>query len=173
MLVAILHIIGTLLVLFIFFIATGIHATYRSEKRLRNILTVAAIRLSIPAPDIEEKKHASELAQYLINEYDSNKFRNRISDFFQPVFVLYEALTYLIQLGIVALSAWSAFALNYSNAKIAWIAVAAAILLWIGNLLLEALLQLATGRAPGEAKDGRRIAAKLNERNLTGEDYLG
>lgn len=165
MVVALLHLVGTVIVLFIFFIATGLLENYRSVKRQDRVFTAAAIRLGIPATQIDEEKHAGDLARYLTNEYDSNKFRNRISDLGRPFFVLYEILTYLIQAGIVAASAWFAFTADYTNASLAWLAVGAAILLWIGNLLLASVVYLATGRSPGEAKDGRKIAAKLNEIN--------
>jgi hypothetical protein len=162
MLAAILHIVGAIISLLLFFFITGLIENARSVRRRDHVLSAAAIRLGIPIDQLDRKEHSKVLAQYLMNEYDGNSLKNRVSDISQPFFTLYEALNYMIQLGIVALAVWAALNDNYAQASNVWVALVVALVLFIGSRLLEAALYLVTGRSPGEARDGRCFAKNLN-----------
>lgn len=161
MIAGLLHIAGTLFLLVAFFLITGTIDGYKSRRRLDSVLRTAAVRLCVSHKELLEGNHRNQLARYLSKAYSTDTLGNRLSDLFRPGLVGLEVISYLSQLGVVILAAWRAVTVDNGYAASAWIAFPIAVFFWMLIMLASVLCYLFTGRAPGEARDARKLVAEL------------
>lgn len=161
MLIAIFHIVGTLVVLFIFFFVSGLVEQILGRRRYKLIMESAAAELQLGLEDLLNENGKRQLAKYMAERYGRDKLANRISDAFRPVIMIGEGTSYLVQVVIVIWAAWLAFSEHIAFAQNAWFAVGAAVLLYLVFQLGTVLCYLLTGRGPGEASDARKMIREL------------
>lgn len=161
MMIALLHVFGTIVILFLIIIISGTLDGNRSRKKMNGVMERAAIEMGFRKKDVFDGKHDIELARYLFERYSTDKLVNRFSDIFSPILVAIEIISFLVQFGFVVLIAWLAFTDNIDLSKNVWIAVPIALLFLVLNQLLVLFCYFSTGRAPGEARGARNIASSL------------
>ena len=157
MLMAVVHIIGTLLTLTVFFFATVSLEAYRSRRRLEGVLETAALRLGLSRERVCDGAHEDQVIRYLADTYGTKHIANRFSDLCRPLTVTLEVLSYFSQITIVAFAVWITFTEGFSYTPVAWIALIVAACFWGLIMLTSAICYLVTGRRPGEARDAREL----------------
>lgn len=158
MIYALLHIVGTTLVLIIIFLISGIllHVKW-GVKRLNEVLELAAYEKGIRVEDMFNREHNSEMCSYLYEKYSSDKFVNRLSDMFRPIFVVIDYISVIISGGFVVMITYFAFTEDIEIAKFAWFAVPISLIFIIIYRVFYWFCFLLTGRGAGEAKSLRKL----------------
>src|SRR5690554_6016789 len=164
MIIAVLHILGAIFVLFLIFIIPGVLFEVKwGIKRSDEILECAAIEMGLPKEEVFSGKYNPEISRYLLERYSANKFANRLSDMFRPILITIQVLGCAAQLGLIVLVIWFSFTESLEFSKSAWFAVPIALLFLILHRGLFWLCYLSTGRPAGEAKQVRKLALNLIE----------
>ncbi|CAB1078374.1 hypothetical protein D1AOALGA4SA_6119 [Olavius algarvensis Delta 1 endosymbiont] len=161
MLTAVFHIVGVMVALIVVLLASGLIDSHFSQKRFERTLETASVKLDLPRRGVFTGEYDAQIARYLADRYDADRISNRISDIGRPAFLVLEWFSYAVQLSIVVIAGWCAFTKDPAYAAAAWFALVAAIVFWVVNVLASALMYLATGRVPGEARDARALFIKL------------
>lgn len=173
MVIATLHLVGTIVVLVAVMFLSGIIDSRVSHKRLERVLDAASVKLNLPRDGVFAGEFNSEIARYLAERYDADQWLNRISDVGRPFWLAGEWLSYSAQLAIVVFAGWFAFTDDPSYAAVAWFAVLVAFLMWALIACSTALLYVLTGRVPGEAIDARALSVRLrNDRDISPTNAL-
>lgn len=161
MLIAVLHLLGTLGALVAILLLRGFVDGHLSRKRMERIIGSASTKLNAPREAVATDQYRTELSTYLAERYDENRIANRISDLGRPALIALEFIGYTVQLVIVTVAGWFALTDDPGHAPLAWLAVVAAIGFWLLNVVASGVLFLATGRSAGEARDARSLSAQL------------
>jgi hypothetical protein len=165
MLIAIAHIGGTMLVLFILGVLNLWLISWESERNAKRRLQSAALALGGGVEQLEREEMIPRLVQYSADRFSSELFRNRLADFCGPLRTVWVWLGSLCQLLALGAVVWSAFISGPDVAVVAWSAVGIAIFFWVTTILSSYACLLLTGRFPGEAKAARTaLSSFLEER---------
>lgn len=162
MLLPILHLLGTLVTLFLIMIASSAISVWSGSKIYDRVLAKASIQLDLPHRELKAGSHDKELARYLSDRYDDDKFNNRLSDLFQTLITLLEIIGFLAQISVVVIAAWFAFTEDPAYAASAWAAILVSLFFLVVVFLIMVICKLLTARAAGEAKRGRELVQSLN-----------
>lgn len=161
MLIAILHIVGAVLVTFVFGVIVLFISSWEIERNNRALLQDLAITLGVAVEDVTDEKHSSRIVELTSERFSNDRFGNRLSDLCGVVRTAWDWLGWLLQictfLGIV----WYTVTESLSNAINAWWIVAIGVFFWIAGVLFALTCRLLTGRYPGQAKKARKGVAEF------------
>ena len=158
MIIAALHITGTIIVLFLIFLIAGILFQVKwGYKRLDTILELAAFENGVRLEDMFNRDHNTQICGYLYTKYSPDKFANRISDMFRPILILIDYVSYIMQTAVILMTTWFTLTDDLETAKFAWLAVLVALIFIIIHRLIFWLCYLITGRTAGEAQSMRNL----------------
>ncbi|WP_417422131.1 hypothetical protein [Halomonas sp.] len=165
MILASLHILGTVFVLFFIFIATTILFEISFRRKINEVFEHAANELDLKPEEVSDEKHKSKVAVYLIKRYSSDRFSNRLSDMIGIILYAVEIISFITQLALVVFITWLTFSDSVDAAKTAWLIVPVSLAFLIFHQLLYWISYLSTGRIAGEAKAVRKYALGLAGKN--------
>lgn len=165
MLIAITHIIGAVIVLFVFGLATVWVAGWESERNQKREKEEIAIRLGVAVGDLDNQELYPKLVQFSSERFSSELFRNRLSDFAGIIRTGWAWLGGLIQVIVFGIVVWQTFAEGADNAVYVWTLVAISIFFWIVSIIFSLVCRLLTGRYPGQAKATRKSLAEFLRMN--------
>lgn len=158
-LVAIFHIVGTVVTLVVFgHLVVGILQSLQ-ERNHKRVLQEIATTLGLPMSALEKKVNRPKYVQVASERYSNELLRNRLSDLCGVMLTLWVLIGALIQWGIVGYTIWLLFTEGPSIGLFPWVAVGVAIFFWLASMILLFACYILTGRFPGEARASREAWA--------------
>ncbi len=119
-----------------------------------------ALALGVPEFKLNSPEMQSRVLQYLAERYSSDRFCNRLSDFFGTIASISFGLSYLAQFGVLVTAIWLVIDGDHSAATASWLSVVIFYLTYVWAFVFNFLCRLLTGRLPGEAKSYRKTLAQ-------------
>ncbi len=160
MLVAIAHIVGTVVALAAFGLFLIWIGQWESERNKKRVLQEVATKLGLPLSALEQEVHQPEFLRVVSERYSNELLRNRLSDLCGVLRTLWGWIGALIQYGIVGYTLWSLFAEGPEMGPFAWFAVGTAVFFWLVSVIFSFACYVLTGRYPGEARASRKALAQ-------------
>jgi hypothetical protein len=163
MLMALIHIAGTVAALFAFGILLVWINGWEVERNKSRLLQELAAKLGTTVVQLEADANTSRLVQASFERYSNELLKNRLSDLCGVVRMIWGWLGSALQYGVLAYVLWSAVAENSNNAVFAWSAIGIAVIFWLTSLVFSFACYVLTGRFPGEARAARKSLAQFSE----------
>ena len=163
--IAIAHIVGSIVVLIIFSIFIMYVASIEAEKIQKQSAEEASVALGIPIEKLESEEYAKKILEYSHQKFGSDLFQNRLSDLCGSIRTLWGWLSNLAQILILGTACWYTATDSLENAIYSWWLVGAGIAFWFVSYIFSLTCKLLTGRYPGQAKGARESAAKWVKEN--------
>lgn len=164
-LVAVAHIVGSLLVLVVLGVLLLLVGTWESERNKKRVFQEAAAKLGVTVDVLNEERLTEKIVQFSSERSSNELLRNRISDLCGVVRTLWGWIGSMLQVLALGATVWFTLTENLQNALFAWVAPGIALFFWVISVLFSLLCYVLTGRYPGEAKLARKSLAQfLNER---------
>ena len=164
-LIAIAHILGSIIALIGFGIIVTLATAWESERNQKRALEETSVSLGVKVEDLNNKELEPKILQLSSERFSSELHRNRLSDFCGLVRTLWGWFGSLTQVLVLFSVIWYAITDSSDNAIYAWFVVGIAISFWVASYLFSLICKLLTGRYPGEAKLARKAAADWLENN--------
>ena len=168
-LIAIGHIIGVLIVLVALSIGTVMLVGWEGARNHKSALQEASLALGIPIDDIDNAEYEDRIIQFGAERYTSELLRNRLSDLCGSIQTGWGWLGNLIQVGILLVVIWYTVTDDLSNAAYAWSIIGVTFFFWFFSVIFGYACKLLTGRFPGQARQARKLLAKVIEKRRTTE----
>lgn len=169
--IAIAHLLGALVVLFVFSAGVMALAAWENERNRKTALEEMSLALGIPISELDDAKHESTVVQFVAAKFSSELLRNRLSDFCGWIQTIWGWLGMLIQVGVLLGVLWYTFTDDLSNSAHAWWIIAIAFFFSISSVLFALTCKLLLGRFPGQARQARKMLAEaLRQRRAAVRD---
>lgn len=152
---AILHILGAVVTTFLLGVGLRLAYTRIQERRTKRELEEAALSLGIPVTALEEPVNFQKLAGYSYSKFNSELFRNRISDFIGLMLKAWSWFGISLQIIVLVLVIYETSTSSLSNAPYAWFIVVIELLFPAVGSVVALLCRVLTGRDPGQARRAR------------------
>ncbi|MCJ8352386.1 hypothetical protein [Moritella sp.] len=163
--IAIAHIAGSIVVLIIFSTLVMYMASIEAEKIQKQASAEVSVALGIPVEKLESEAYAKKILEYSHHKFSSDLFQNRLSDLCGSIRTLWDWLSTIAQLLILAVVCWYTVTDNLDNAIYSWWLVGAGIAFWLISYVFSLTCNLFTGRYPGQAKRTRESVSKWLKEN--------
>ena len=152
---AILHITGAVVATFA--LGTGLHlaAAALQGRRTKRDLAEAALSLGIPVSALEDPENIPKLVKYSYSKFNSELFRNRISDLTGLMLKVWSWLGITLQIVLLVWVIYETATAGPGNAPYAWFIVALELLFPIIGSVVSLFCRVLTGRYPGQAHCAR------------------
>ncbi len=162
-LIAIGHIVGAIIVSFVFGFCVLMLAGWELERNRKTAFKELSLALSIPVGDLDNKEHQDRIFQFVATRFSSELFRNRLSDLCGWIQTGWGLLSTLLQIGVLLGVIWYTITDDLSNSVQAWWIVAIAFSFWVSSVIFALICKLLTGRFPGQASQARKMLAETIE----------
>lgn len=162
MLIAIAHIIGAVVAVFVFEFSVLALGAWEQEHNRKAAVQEACIKLGILPDEIDNPEHVERIVLFSSDRFSSELFRNRLSDLLGFVSTGWRWLGTALQVAVLCGVIWHSF----SDAQVAiraWWVLAIAVFFWVASVLFALICKLLTGRHPGQARQARKILGQLLE----------
>lgn len=161
MLIAIAHILGAIIAyvffyFFVLFVAVKIQNKYIEEL---------SATLGLSLEELESEENTQKIISLCSEKYSSEMFRNRISDFFGIIHMVWNWLTNVLLIVVFVVVLWYTFTENKDNAVYSWFMPSLTIFSWAISFIFSSICHLLTGRYPGQAKATRKRVTELLTQN--------
>jgi hypothetical protein len=163
--IAIAHIVGSIVVLIMFSIFIMYVASIEADKLQRQASEEASVALGIPVDKLESEEYAKKILEYSYHKFSSDSFQNRLSDLCGSIQTLWSWISNIVQFLILGAACWFTATDNLDNAIYSWWLVGAGIACGLVSYIFTLTCKLFTGRYPGQAKGARESAAKWVKEN--------
>lgn len=167
-LIAIGHIVGSLVVGLIIGISLVLFTASIGERIEKQELEEAASRLGIPVSDLGREDVVPRLVQLSSERFSSELLRNRLSDFGRVIQVIWGWFGWLVQAAVLIAVLWFTFTESTKTAVYAWTLVGIGLFFSISQMLFWFLCRLLTGRYPGQAQGARKALAEFLKSRASG-----
>ncbi len=164
-LIAIAHILGSIIALFVFGFVVLLIAGWESARNQKQILEETAVALGIRVEDFESEEFAPKIIQMSAEKFSTELFKNRISDFCGLILTMWAWVGNIIQVSVLLAVIWYTYTDSTENAVYAWFVVGIAIIFWLTSVIFSLICKLLTGRYPNQAKEARKAAAEWSRRS--------
>src|SRR5262245_51192251 len=161
LLVAIGHIGGSILAVFVLGIMVMLIASWETERNRKQVLEETAIKLGVTVDDLDSEELAPKLLQLSSDRFSSELLRNRLSDLCGAIRTMWGWLGSLLEVAVLIGVIWYTFTESKETAVYAWFIVAISLFFWIASVVFSLICRLLTGRYPGQAKQARRSLAEF------------
>ncbi len=161
MLIAIGHIIGSIVVTLAFGVVVLAISGWTLEKAEKQRREEIAMKLGVATQDLENEELGSKILELASERYSSELLSNRLSDLCGYIRRMWDWLGSLIQIGIFIGVCWFTFTDNITITAYAWFIPSTAVVFWLCSVLFTFVCRLVTGRYPGEAKQARKSATEF------------
>lgn len=165
--IAIAHVLGAIVVLFVFSAGVIALAVWENERNRKAALEEMSLALSIPINELDDTKQESTVVQFVAAKFSSELLRNRLSDLCGWIQTIWGWLGILIQVGVLLGVIWYTFTDDLSNSIHAWWIVAIAFFFSISSVLFALTCKLLLGRFPGQARQARKMLADAMQHRRT------
>jgi hypothetical protein len=162
MLIAVAHIIGSIVSVFAFGFAVLALGAWEQGRNRKAAVQEASIALGISPDEIENPEHTEKVIRFSSERFSSELFRNRLSDLLGFVSTAWGWLGTALQVAALCGVIWYSF----SDAQLAihsWWVLAIAVFFWVVSVVFALACKLVTGRYPGQARQARQMLGKLLE----------
>ena len=163
--IAILHILGSVIVLVLISIAAALAGLKAQESMEEKHKTELSLNLGIPIDELESELYSSNIIKYTAEKFSDERFANRLSDLCGVLVTCWGWVNSIIQIGILGSVIWYTIKDGTENAVYSWLLVLLALILGIIQSLFSYLCKLVTGRLPGQAKRSRKFIAEWVRNN--------
>jgi hypothetical protein len=160
MLIAIGHIIGSILATLALGAIVLVIAAWETRRNEKLRLEEMAIRVGVPVDDLGKQEFAPKLIEIASQRYSSDLLSNRLSDLCGVLRTLWDGIGSLLQIGVLLGIVWYTVTDSIINAAYAWFVPIMAIFFWLAGVIFALTCRLLTGRYPSEAKQARKAAAE-------------
>ena len=157
-LIALAHILGSIIVLAIFGLVVLLSFGWESYRIQKQEAEEASTTLGVKVEDLDSEELAPKLLQYWDEKFNSELFRNRISDFCGLIRLMWIWFGNIVQALILLAVIWYTITGSTENAVFAWFAVGIDIVFLVVSVIFSLACKLLTGRYPGQAKEARKGA---------------
>jgi uncharacterized membrane protein (DUF106 family) len=120
-----------------------------------------AIQLGTVVEEVNQNKYKAEVIKIQAERYNRDLFKNRLSDLCGLLMNCLTWLSQIIFIFIVLGTSYYTLTNNFSGSGFVWVGVLWSFTFWIVNVLIYFICRFATGRTPGEAKNGRALIASF------------
>jgi len=169
---AFVHIVGALALTVGFWFAVAVFYQERVEERIKwRYLQDASLALGIPVSALDRDEAVPRFIDYMAKRYDSELFRNRLSDLCETIVIAWGWFGLLAQVAAIVIVFFSLLSDGSRGAVGMWSVLAIAVFTSATSIAAAVLCQTLTGRIPGEARRGRTAVALLMENRL--EESVG
>jgi hypothetical protein len=155
-LVAIAHIGGAAIAVFVFGIGVAIVSAWELKRNQRVALEEMSLAIGVPIDDLNNSEHTPKVLQFSSDKFSSELPRNRVSDLCGLIRTAWGWLGLLLEVGIFAAVVWYTTTDSFQNAVYAWWIVAVALVVWVVSVVFALLCNFLTGRYPGQARQVRK-----------------
>ena len=122
-----------------------------------------AVRLNIPVALMDQDPIPVQVREFLAARYDADLFRNRLSDAFAWVLLVWGVLCILAATVTIFWVVWLLVADGRTNAPGMWLVPAIAICSIVVGTAGQTICKLLTGRLPGQAMLARKQMLRSDE----------
>lgn len=164
-LIAILHILGSIIVITAFSFFVMYIGSLEAEKNQKHATDEVSVTLGLRVEDLEKDEHVARVLELTSKKFSSDLFINRLSDLCGSIRTLWGWLSIIVQLGIFVAVCWYTITEGTESAIYAWALVGLSIFFWLSSVVFSLLCKLFTGRYPGQAKEARKLAALWVKQN--------
>ena len=159
-LIAIAHILGSIIALFIFGFVVLLIAGWEQNKIQEQVSEETSLALGVAVEELDNEELAPKLLKLSSEKFSSELFRNRISDLCGLVRTIWIWLGNIIQILFLLSVIWYTITDSAKNAIYAWFVLGIAMLFCLVSVIFSLVCKLLTGRYPGQAKAARKVAAE-------------
>lgn len=159
-LIAIAHILGSIVALIIFGFVILLIAAWETDRVQKQVAEEVSVALGVRVEDLDSEELAPKLLKLSSEKFSTELFRNRISDFCGLIRTMWGWLGNLTQVLVLMAVVWYSISDSIENATYAWFVVGIAIAFWLTSVIFSLICKLLTGRYPGQAKETRKVAAE-------------
>jgi hypothetical protein len=164
-LIAIAHIIGSIVALFIFGFVVLLIAGWERGRIQKQVAEEASVALGVTVEDLDSEELAPKILKLSAEKFSTELLRNRISDFCGLIRTIWGWLGNIIQVLVLLAVVWYTITESTENAVYAWFVLGIAIVFWLVSVIFSLACKLLTGRYPGQAKEARIVAADWVKNN--------
>jgi hypothetical protein len=164
-LIAIAHILGSIIALFIFSFVVLLIGSWETDKIQKQVADEASVTLGVKVEDLDIEMLAPKLLKLSAEKFSTELFRNRVSDFCGLIRIICDWLGNIIQVLVLLAVIWYTVTDSTENAVYAWFVVGIAVAFWLVSVVFSLTCKLLTGRYPGQAKAARKAAAEWVKNN--------
>lgn len=170
-LIAIGHIVGVLIVLLILSVLARMLAEWEIERNDKVALQEIFLNLGISSDELDKPKHVEKLIEFSAARFNSELFRNRLSDLCGWIQKGWGWLSLCTQICVLLAVIWYTITDDSSNSIHAWWIVAISLFFFISSIFFGLTCKLLTGRFPGQARQARKALAQVvAQRHMTDAD---
>jgi hypothetical protein len=164
-LIGIAHILGSVVVYLIFGYVLMLFNAWEQEKTTKQMANEVSVTsgIKISASDLNKEEHAQTLMEFYTEKFNSELFKNKMSDFFGVIRMLWGWQAIIVQVLILISVFWYTVADNIDNAVYAWLIVGFSVVSWLVNIFITTTSKILTGRSPGQAKAARKVVADWHQ----------
>lgn len=163
-LVAVAHIVGSILAVVALWIVAVVIAAWETSHNERKAMDEIALHFGIPVDSLDADENSSKIIRFASDKYSSELLRNRLSDLSGFLRTVWGWIGSLTQIAIVIGVSWFTFTDDLQNAVNSWFIVAVFVIFSIVSIVFSLVCKLLTGRYPGQAKQVRKhLSGVLNK----------
>ena len=157
---AILHIFGAVVVDVI--LGTCLYfARVALDRRItKRELAEAALAMGIPFVALEDSGNFPKLVKWSYSKFNSELFRNRLSDLVGFVLVAWGWLGAALQIALLLWVIYETITSSFSYAPYAWFIIAIELFFLLVIIAVSLFCKVLTGRYPGQAHRARAALSK-------------
>lgn len=159
-LIAIAHILGSIIALFIFGFVVLLIAGWEQNKIQKQALEETSVALGVTVEELDSEEIAPKILKLSSEKFSTELFRNRISDLCGFLRTIWGWLGNIIQVVVLVAVIWFTISDSTENAIYAWVVLGISIVFWFVSVIFALVCKLLTGRYPGQAKAARKMAAE-------------
>ena len=157
-LIAIAHFLGAL---FVSVYAGFVWFSYYNEK---SELAAEKIALDVYSSSSARESSLDEMKKEVLlifcEKYSSEKFENRLADFFGYLYMPIVFISYIAEVGIFLVVGYFTIFNNLDTAAYFWLVVPFLIVIYFFNYIFSGLCEHLTGRFPGQPRNMRKNMEK-------------
>jgi hypothetical protein len=164
-LIAIAHILGSIIALSIFGFVVLLIAGWEQSRIQKEVSEEASVTLGVTVEDLDSEELAPKILKLSAEKFSTELFRNRISDFCGLIRTMWGWLGNIIQVLVLLAVVWYTVTDSAENAVYAWFVLGIAIVFWLVSVIFSLACKLLTGRYPGQAKEARKATTEWVKNN--------
>lgn len=164
-LIAIAHILGSIIALLVFGFVVMLIGGWEADRIQKQVAEEASVALGISVEDLDKEENARKLLKLSSEKFSSELFKNRLSDLCGLIRTVWGWLSNIVQAVVLIGVLWYTVTDSAGNAVYAWFLVGISFFSWLISVIFSLMCKLLTGRYPGQAKAARKIAAEWVKNN--------
>jgi hypothetical protein len=162
---ALLHVTGGLALLAVLYWLILNLGSWWGERETRKNYEDFSIALGVPVNGLLRGQHTPDLVQHLSGKYSSELLKNRLSDLWDKVLMVFDTLLHLGMIGGIGSILWRIDAKDSARAVEIWAVPAIFVFFKVIESATVVMCALLTNRYPGEAKRWRKMVSEHIEQN--------